>query len=161
MLSVNDYNHLKLLYDKFFKSNAHIANLINQGDWESVDVAIQEKENIIRQIIFFEKPRLEQVKSNDELMALRNKLVELEKQNIELVKDMKKKLLCEINSVKKAKKVIFTASQVVEKYGFEEIETPIFEFTEVKTHYNTCLEHFFEFFVHCSICLGMFRGVTF
>lgn len=32
---------------------------------------------------------------------------------------------------RKAKKVIATASEVVEKYGFEEIETPIFEFTEV------------------------------
>ena len=32
---------------------------------------------------------------------------------------------------RKAKKVIATASAVVEKYGFEEIETPIFEFTEV------------------------------
>ena len=32
---------------------------------------------------------------------------------------------------KKAKKVIATASAVAEKYGFEEIETPIFEFTEV------------------------------
>lgn len=32
---------------------------------------------------------------------------------------------------RKMKKVISTASEVVEKYGFEEIETPIFEFTEV------------------------------
>ncbi len=32
---------------------------------------------------------------------------------------------------RKAKKVIATASAVVEKYGFEEIETPVFEFTEV------------------------------
>ena len=32
---------------------------------------------------------------------------------------------------RKIKKVIATASEVVEKYGFEEIETPIFEFTEV------------------------------
>lgn len=32
---------------------------------------------------------------------------------------------------RKMKKVIETASSVVEKYGFEEIETPIFEFTEV------------------------------
>ena len=29
------------------------------------------------------------------------------------------------------KKVVEEASSVVEKYGFEEIETPIFEFTEV------------------------------
>lgn len=32
---------------------------------------------------------------------------------------------------RKAKKVVEEASRVVEKYGFEEIETPIFEFTEV------------------------------
>lgn len=32
---------------------------------------------------------------------------------------------------RKVKKVISTAAEVVEKYGFEEIETPIFEFTEV------------------------------
>ncbi|MBR1604580.1 MAG: histidine--tRNA ligase [Alphaproteobacteria bacterium] len=32
---------------------------------------------------------------------------------------------------RKAKKVIATGSATVEKYGFEEIETPIFEFTEV------------------------------
>ena len=32
---------------------------------------------------------------------------------------------------RKAKKVVETAASVVEKYGFEEIETPIFEFTEV------------------------------
>ncbi len=34
-------------------------------------------------------------------------------------------------SKRKTKKVIQTASNVVERYGFEEIETPIFEFTEV------------------------------
>ncbi len=32
---------------------------------------------------------------------------------------------------RKMKKVVATGSDVVEKYGFEEIETPIFEFTEV------------------------------
>ena len=32
---------------------------------------------------------------------------------------------------RKAKKVISTGGEIVEKYGFEEIETPIFEFTEV------------------------------
>jgi len=34
---------------------------------------------------------------------------------------------------RKTKKVIITAEKVAEKYGFEEIETPIFEFTEVFT----------------------------
>ena len=106
MLSFNDFNHLKLLYEQFFKSNAHIKTLIENGDWDSVDIAIQEKENIIRQIIFFEKPRLEQVKNNKDLMTLRNQLVELEKQNIELVKAKKQELLGEFVNVKKAKKVL-------------------------------------------------------
>ena len=108
MLSVNDYNHLKLLYDKFFKSNSHIKSLIEIGDWDSVDIAVQEKDAIISQIIFFEKPRLEQVKANKELMQLRNQLVELEKNNIELVKMKKQELLVELTSVKKAKKVLNT-----------------------------------------------------
>lgn len=106
MLSVNDYNHIKLLYDKFFKSNAHIKSLIQANDWDSVDIAVQEKDALIRQIIFFEKPRLEIIKANKELMNLRNKLVELEKANIELVKTAKQKLISDLTSIKKAKKII-------------------------------------------------------
>ena len=108
MLSINDYNHLKLLYDRFFKSNAHIKTLIMSDDWDSVDIAIQEKEDIIRQIIFFEKPRLEEVKENNELMSLRKKLVELEKENIELVKKLKQDYLNKLLTIKKAKKVLNT-----------------------------------------------------
>jgi len=108
MLSINDYNHLKLLYDKFFKSNAHIKSLIEADDWDSVDIAIQEKEGLIRQIIFFEKARLEEVKANKELMALRKKLVELEKDNIELVKRVKEDFFKELTNIKKAKKVLNT-----------------------------------------------------
>ena len=44
-----------------------------------LDELKKEKESLIRQIIFFEKARLEEVKANKELMGLRNKLVELEK----------------------------------------------------------------------------------
>ncbi len=106
MLSINDYNHLKLLYDKFFKSNAHIRALILADDWDSVDIAVQEKESLIRQIIFFEKARLEEVKANKELMGLRNKLVELEKENIELVKSIKEDYFKQISNIKKTKKVL-------------------------------------------------------
>lgn len=108
MLSINDYNHLKLLYDKFFKSNAHIKKLIEADDWDSVDIAIQEKDGLIRQIIFFEKARLKEVKANKELMTLRNKLVELEKENIELVKKIKEEFFKELSNIKKARKVLNT-----------------------------------------------------
>lgn len=106
MLTVNDYNHIKLLYDKFFKSNKHIKTLILENDWDSVDIAVQEKDALIRQIIFFEKPRLEYIKANKELMTLRNKLVELEKANIEMVKAARQKLISDLTSIKKAKKII-------------------------------------------------------
>ena len=108
MLSLADYNHLKLLYDNFFKSNAHIRELILADDWDSVDFAVQEKDGLIRQIIFFEKARLKEVKENKELMALRSQLVELEKQNIELVKAKKEDFFKQIAHVSKAKKVLNT-----------------------------------------------------
>lgn len=108
MLSINDYNHLKLLYDNFFKFNQHINALIQGNDWDSVDIAIQEKDKLIRQILFFEKPRVEEIKNNKELLALRKKLIELEKENIVLVKSLKEKMVSEISNVKKAKKVLNT-----------------------------------------------------
>ncbi|MBR2069202.1 MAG: hypothetical protein IJ877_05505 [Candidatus Gastranaerophilales bacterium] len=106
MLSVADYNQLKLLYDHFFKCNSHIKELILQERFEDVDIAVQEKEGLLRQIIFFEKPRLADIKQNDELNKIRLELIELEKNNIELVKSMKEKLIKELSGVKKTKKVI-------------------------------------------------------
>ena len=106
MLSIHDYNHLKLLYEQFFKMNIHIKELIKNQDWDSVDFAIQDKEALLRKIIFFEKPRLEAIKNNKELHQARLKLIELEKENIEIVKKMKEDLIGEIKQVKKAKKIL-------------------------------------------------------
>lgn len=106
MLRINDYNHLKLLYEKFSKMNAYIKDLINKGDWDGVDFAVQDKNSLLRQIILFEKPHIKEIKTNEELNALRLHLIELEKENIELVKEMKEKLLSQIGSVKKAKRIL-------------------------------------------------------
>ena len=106
MLSINDYNHLKLLYEQFYKMNAYIKELISNNDWDSVDFAIQDKDSLLRKIIFFEKPRINQIKGNKELHSMRLNLIELEKENIELVKKMKEDLIGEIKKVKKAKKVL-------------------------------------------------------
>ena len=126
MLSLTDYNHLKLLYDKFFKSNAHIKELILADDWDSVDIAIQEKESLIRQIIFFEKARLEEVKANKELMTLRKQLVQLEKDNIELVKSIKEDFFKQLSNIKKAKKVLNayepTANHTVTTFEINDLE---------------------------------------
>lgn len=106
MLSVTDYNHLKLLYDRFLKTNQHIKELIQEARFDDVDIAIQEKEGLLRQIIFFEKPRLNEIKENAELNKQRLNLIELEKENIELIKSMKEELCKEISGVKKTKKIM-------------------------------------------------------
>ncbi len=108
MLNINDYNHLKLLYDKFLKANQQIKNLVLDNDWESVDIAIQEKESLLRQIIHFEKPRIKEIKANSELYKLRLELIELEKENIVLIKDLKNNLLKDLTKVKKVGKVLRT-----------------------------------------------------
>lgn len=106
MLRINDYNHLKLLYDKFLKMNQYIKDLIKKNDWDSIDIAVQEKNSLLRQIILFEKPYIKEIKDNDELNSLRLHLIELEKENIELVKAAKEELIGEIGNIKKVKRVL-------------------------------------------------------
>ena len=106
MLSINDYNHLKLLYDEFLKKNLYIRDIINKGLWDDLDSAIKEKESLMRQIIFFEKPRLSKIKENDELNKKRLKLIELEKENIALVVEKRQQLEKELKKTKKVKKVL-------------------------------------------------------
>ena len=99
MLSINDYNHIKTLYEQFRQCNGYIRSLIEADDWDSVENAVQEKNAILRKIIFFEKPRLDDIKENEELNKIRLELIELEKKNIEIVKSMKEALSKEISKV--------------------------------------------------------------
>ena len=108
MLSVHDYNHLKLLYDEFLKKNLYIKEIIAKGLWDDIDVAVKEKEALMRQIIFFEKPRLKAIKSNYELNKIRLKLIELEKENIALIVEKRQELTLDLAKNKKMKKVLNT-----------------------------------------------------
>ena len=101
MLTVDDYNHLKMLYEEFRKTNSHIKDLMQSDDWDSVETAIAEKNTILKNIIFFEKSRINDIKENDELNKIRLELIELEKNNIEMAKTMQQKLAQEINNVHK------------------------------------------------------------
>ena len=106
MLTPSDYEQLKLLYEHFKKANAHIKDLLMKQDFDCVDVAVQEKESILRQIIFFERPRLKDIKENAELNKIRLKLIELEKDNIELLKSIKENIVKDFLDIKKTKKII-------------------------------------------------------
>jgi len=108
MLTPNDYSHLKLLYDRFEKMNASIKNFAELRDWTSIENLIPIKEDLMRQIIFFEKPRLNFIKENDELNKLRIHLIELEKENIKLIKTIQTETKSELISIKKAKNLINT-----------------------------------------------------
>ncbi len=108
MLSITEYNYIKLLYDKFLKTNKYINELMLNNEWDSVDFAVQDKEALIKQIMQFEKVHLQNIKENAELLKIRLNLVDLEKHNIELLKTMQEELKKEFSSVNKSKKVLHT-----------------------------------------------------
>ncbi len=106
MISVPDYSHLKLLYDKFREINSQIKELIKNENIDELDIVVQEKESVLRQIIFFEKSRIKDIKENSELNSIRLNLVELEKENIELLKSVKENMTKELTDIKRTKSVI-------------------------------------------------------
>ena len=106
MLSNEDKNHLLLLYTQFERMNDHIRNLILNNSWDDTDIAIQEKNALQKQILIFEKPRKEDIKKTPELDEFRKKLIQIEFENIELVKKARENLEAEILNIKKTKKVI-------------------------------------------------------
>lgn len=106
MLSVNDYNHLKLLYEQLLKLNANVKELILAKDWDGLSFLVRDKEALTDKIVKFEKPRVQDIKDNDVLNKTRIKLYELEKENLELVKKIREDMLLEFRNVKKARKVL-------------------------------------------------------
>ena len=108
MLSITEYNYIKLLYDKFLKTNKYINELMLNNEWDSVDFAVKDKDTLIKQIMQFEKVHLQNIKENKELLKIRLNLIDLEKRNIELLKTMQEELKKEFSSVNKSKKVLHT-----------------------------------------------------
>ena len=106
MLEKEDYSYLKLLYEQFLKMNNHIKELILSSKWDEVDIAIQQKNSIQKQIILFEKPRLKDIKNTDELNSLRENLIKLEIENLELVKTQYQQIQNELKNLKKTKKLM-------------------------------------------------------
>lgn len=106
MLSLNDFNHIKLLYEQLLKMNTYIKDLINAKDWDSIGFAVRDKEILMDKILKFEKTRTQDIKENEELNETRTRLFNLEKANLELIKKMKEEALEELKGVKKTKKVI-------------------------------------------------------
>lgn len=106
MLSLNDFNHIKLLYEQLLKMNTYIKDLINAKDWDSIGFAVRDKEILMDKILKFEKTRTQDIKENEELNETRTRLFNLEKANLELIKKMKEEALQELKGVKKTKKVI-------------------------------------------------------
>ena len=106
MISSNDFSHLKLLYERFLKMNFSIKDFLESEKFEDADILIQQKEVLLNEIISFEKPRLDDIKKNNELNTIRLKLIELEKNNFDLISTMKNNLSKELKEVKKTKKII-------------------------------------------------------
>lgn len=105
MLSISDYNQLKILYANYKKFSELIKQLAEKDDWDAIENAIGEKDAFLRKIIFFEKPRIKDIRDNDEILALRNEIVELEKENIVFINNLKMALSSELAGVKQTKKL--------------------------------------------------------
>ncbi|MBQ2983225.1 MAG: hypothetical protein IJD57_00305 [Candidatus Gastranaerophilales bacterium] len=115
MLSENDISHLKLLYEKYHKMNLQIRELLKSNDFDSIEYVISNKENLLKQIMLFEKPRLDEIKQNDELVKVRKDVATFEKSNIELLKTLKIHLEKEVGTVRKAKKLLHTYEPIAQK----------------------------------------------
>ena len=117
MLSLNDKEHLILLYNQFLKLNELVNKLALENDYESIENLLKDKDELISKIISFEKTRVEDIKNDEELISFKRKLIELEKKNIELIKTLKNDIIKDLVQVKTAKKVLNayepTTNQVV------------------------------------------------
>ena len=108
MLSIDEYNYIKLLYEKLLKMDNYISTLMKNGEWDSVEYAVNDKEKLIKQVSQFEKVHKDNIKDNHELMKFRNKISESEKSNIELLKIIREELKNELTSVSSCKKFLNT-----------------------------------------------------
>lgn len=106
MLSITEYEYIKLLYDKYKKSNDYIRDLMQKDEWDSVEYAVDDKNETMKLILQFEKVHKDNIKLNPELTKIRKQLIEMEKSNIELLKTLKEEAKNELDSVSKAKKVL-------------------------------------------------------
>ena len=66
-----------------------IRQLAESDDWDSIENAVIEKDALLRKIIFFEKPRISDIKDNTELIGIRNEIIEIEKANIVFINQLK------------------------------------------------------------------------
>lgn len=105
MLSENDKEHIKLLYDKFLKINQYIRTSIENIDMETIENIFNTKNQLIKQIVSFEKIYHKEIKEDKELLALKLDLIEKEKENIVLMEELKEKLTQEFSKAGKMKKI--------------------------------------------------------
>lgn len=105
MLSENDKEHIKLLYDKFLKINQYIRTSIANIDMETIENIFNTKNQLIKQIVSFEKIYHKEIKEDEELLALKLDLIEKEKENIVLMEELKEKLTQEFSKAGKMKKI--------------------------------------------------------
>lgn len=105
MLNENDKEHIKLLYDKFSKINQYVRTSIENIDMETIENIFSTKNQLIKQIVSFEKIYHKEIKEDKELLALKLDLIEKEKENIVLLEELKEKLTQEFSKAGKMKKI--------------------------------------------------------
>ncbi len=105
MLTQNDKEYIKLLYDNFLKINLYIKSAIENEDLEQIENIFQSKNQLIKEIVSFEKIHHEEIKKDEHLLKYKLDLIEKEKENIKLLENIQLKAKSEINQTSKTKKL--------------------------------------------------------
>lgn len=105
MLDKNNRDHIKLLYDNFFKVNQYIKQAIEKGEIETIENILGKKNALIKQIVSFEKVHQKEIKQDKELYSIKLHLIEKEKENIKLLEELKEKTTKEYSKASKMKKL--------------------------------------------------------
>lgn len=106
MLSSNDKSHIKTLYDQYNDMLNYIKTLVDEGNWDALPNSLNDKEKLIKKIMNFEKPRVEDIKQVEYLFAKRKELIQKEIDLIEYIKQVKNTTISDLSGIKKAKKVL-------------------------------------------------------
>lgn len=106
MLSQNNYDHIQLLYNRFFEFNLHIKKLIEEENWDEIAQSVSNREKLLKEIVSFEKSNQDEIKLHSNLVEFKRKLIDLEKENIELIKRFQLSTVKDLIKVKQTKKIL-------------------------------------------------------
>lgn len=103
---MSNFNHLMLLYEQMYTMGLQVKQVVNEGNIQELDNIIRNKSSLIEKILRFEKTSQLDDEQKKEQSAMRTKIEEIEKENIELLQNKQSILKKELQNVSRGKKLV-------------------------------------------------------